>query len=200
MPGILRGLGYHTLQIGMRHYADAEDAHPLGGFDAANYRWSRFDDLQVSAAARDETQVFQAAVAERLSDRLGQMFGFKRFVSTFEHVQGRTVSPYWSDARRVETLVQSFATAAEPWFVHRTCWTRTAVRIVRAISISLAIREQPLATVSRRKRMKTSGSHRSTRGCGTPRAHRRCIQLRSHVGVDYDRTGAADDQVPQDAS
>jgi Sulfatase len=118
LPGILRGLGYHTLQIGMRHYADAEDAHLLGGFDAANYRWSRFDDLQVSAAARDETQVFQAAVAERLSDRLGQMLGFKRFVSAFEHVQGRTVSPYWSDARRVETLVQYFGTAAEPWFVH----------------------------------------------------------------------------------
>ena len=118
LPGILKGLGYHTLQIGMRHYADAEDAHLLGGFDAANYRWSRFDELQVSAAARDETQVFQAAVAERLSDRLGQMLGFKRFVNTFEHVQGRTVSPYWSDARRVETLVQYFATAAEPWFVH----------------------------------------------------------------------------------
>jgi hypothetical protein len=118
LPGILKWLGYSTLQVGMRHYADAEDAHLLRGFDAANYRWSRPENLQAATGAGDETQVFRAAVAERLDERLGQIFGFRKFVNGFEQVQGGTVSPYWSDNRRIETMVRYFATAPEPWFAH----------------------------------------------------------------------------------
>lgn len=74
LPGLLKPLGYSTLQLGMRHYADAEDANLLG-FDAANYRWQDLEHLE-GASADDETAVFRRDVAERIDERVGHLFGF----------------------------------------------------------------------------------------------------------------------------
>jgi hypothetical protein len=116
LPGLLKTLGYSTLQIGMRHYADAEDANLLG-FDAANYRWQNLEEVRPGRGL-DEADVFRRAVAERLDDRLGRLFGLPPVASAFAHVEGRAVAPEWRDDRRVETLERYFQQAAEPWFVH----------------------------------------------------------------------------------
>jgi arylsulfatase A-like enzyme len=116
LPALLKPLGYSTLQIGMRHYADAEDVN-LFGFDAANYRWDDRIDRHERAPS-SETDVFRGAVAERLDARLGRLLGLPPVADPFAHVEGQTIDPAWRDDRRVATLVRYFADAPEPWFVH----------------------------------------------------------------------------------
>ena len=57
--GNSQGAWLHTLQIGMRHYADAEDAHLLGGFDAANYRWSRLETFRSARQPETKRRCFE---------------------------------------------------------------------------------------------------------------------------------------------
>lgn len=116
LPQMLKERGYFTLQLGMRHYADAEDANLLG-FDAANYRWQRLEDVH-AGSSRDEVDVFRGLVAERLDERLAQLMGSRHVIDGLAHVEGRKESPYWSDERRVATLVRSFPILRQPWFVH----------------------------------------------------------------------------------
>jgi Sulfatase len=117
LPMILKGLGYTTLQVGMRHYADAEDVN-LMGFDAANYRWQNLEEVKPGEGTADETDVFRSAVAERLDERLGRLFGMPPVTDGFAHVEGRAVAVEWRDERRVATLERYFHEAREPWFVH----------------------------------------------------------------------------------
>ena len=117
LPVLLKALGYTTLQIGMRHYADAEDTN-VRGFDAANYRWQSLEEVDPDAPPADETDVFRSAVAERIDERLGRLLAISPAADTFAHVEGRQVVPQWRDERRVTTLVRYFEQAPEPWFVH----------------------------------------------------------------------------------
>jgi hypothetical protein len=117
LPMLLKQLGYTTLQLALRHYADAEDVN-LFGFDAANYRWQNLRELKPEDTAASETDVFRSAVAERLDDRLAHLLFLAPVADTFAHVEGRVVVPKWRDERRVATLVDYFAEAPEPWFVH----------------------------------------------------------------------------------
>jgi hypothetical protein len=57
-------------------------------------------------------------VAERLDQRLAHLLFMEPVADTFAHVEGRAVVPKWRDDRRVATLVDYFARAPEPWFVH----------------------------------------------------------------------------------
>lgn len=116
LPGLLKPLGYSTLQLGMRHYADAEDANLLG-FDAANYRWQDLEHLE-QRSGDDETAVFRRDVAERIDERVGHLFGLRHAIDVYAHVEGKKESPYWKDERRVETLTRYLPAAPEPWFVH----------------------------------------------------------------------------------
>lgn len=119
LPALLKQQGYTTLQIGMRHYADAADVN-LFGFDAANYRWEELDDVGEGAAPApgNATAVFRDTVEERLAERLGHLFGARPAADGFAHVQGTRQSEIWRDERRVRTLTRYFAQAGEPWFVH----------------------------------------------------------------------------------
>jgi arylsulfatase A-like enzyme len=114
---VLKPMGYTTLQIGMRHYADAEDAN-LIGFDAANYRWQRIEDVGESGGPAGQTDVFRSAVVERFDERAARLFGAAGAIDGFAHIQGETNTPYWSDDRRVDTLMRYFEVAREPWLVH----------------------------------------------------------------------------------
>ncbi len=116
LPAFLKSLGYAALQLGMRHFADAEDANLLG-FDAANYRWQRVDQKERTGPS-DEADAFRIAVAERLDERLGQLFGVRHAINGFAYIEGRQESPYWRDERRVSTLLRYFSSAPQPWFVH----------------------------------------------------------------------------------
>jgi arylsulfatase A-like enzyme len=116
LPALLKPRGYTSLQLGMRHYADAEDANLLG-FDATNYRWQDLEHLP-SDSEENEPAVFRSAVAERIDERVGHLFGLHHAIDAYAHIEGREESPYWKDERRVATLMRYLPTASEPWFVH----------------------------------------------------------------------------------
>ena len=117
LPYLLKDLGYTTLQLGMRHYADAEDTNVFG-FDAANYRWQDLGDHQGGQVEPDETAVFREEVRERIGQRIDRLLGEPPAPDVFAHVEGRAVAPQWRDDLRVKTLVRYFKSAPRPWFVH----------------------------------------------------------------------------------
>lgn len=118
LPGILKSLGYSTIQIGMRHYADAEDANLRGGFDEANYRWQRLLDSDRTASADARVTWFRRTTLERLEDRILHITEIRHMPDEFAEIIHEKDSPYWSDARRVETLLEFFENTPEPWFAH----------------------------------------------------------------------------------
>lgn len=116
-PMLLKSLGYTTMQLGMRHYADAEDTN-VHGFDAANYRWQKLGDPSGEGGRASDTDVFRTAVSERMDDRFARLLATRPVGDSFAHVEGRSVDPQWKDERRVATLEGYFAQAPRPWFVH----------------------------------------------------------------------------------
>jgi arylsulfatase A-like enzyme len=116
LPGLLKPLGYTSLQLGMRHYADAEDANLLG-FDAANYRWQDLGQVARTSTV-DEAALFRRDMADRLDERIGHLFGWRHAVDVYAHVEGKKESPFWKDDRRVETLTRYLPSAPEPFLVH----------------------------------------------------------------------------------
>lgn len=118
LPGILNRSGYRTLQLSMRHFADAEDANLLDGFDRTNYRWENRLSIEAVEQTWDLARPFRLAVVDRIEARLSSLFGLRRVGNEFAEVTGQTADPFWSDARRIETLLQFVDEAAEPWFAH----------------------------------------------------------------------------------
>lgn len=116
LPGILRQHGYRTLQLTMKHYADAADANLVGAFDLANYDWEMLRLGRVDNAT-DTARVFRLQVFDRLQERLTRIFAGKDRAS-FAFVIGKSDPPYWSDDRRVKTLIDFMTSSAEPWFAH----------------------------------------------------------------------------------
>jgi hypothetical protein len=116
LPGILRKHGYRALQLTMKHYADAADVNLVGAFDMANYDWEMLRLGRVDNAT-DTARVFRLQVFDRLQDRLTRIFAAKDRDS-FAFVIGEKKPPYWSDGRRVKTLIEFMAETDEPWFAH----------------------------------------------------------------------------------
>lgn len=116
LPGILKTHGYRTLQLTMKHYADASDANLVGAFDLANYNWETFRLVSVEKAT-DTARVFRLQIYERLEDRLTRIFAAKDR-DAFRFVIGKRKPPYWSDDRRVKTLLRFISETKEPWFAH----------------------------------------------------------------------------------
>ena len=118
-------------------------------------------------AAGDESDVFRRAVAERLDERIGHLFGLRHAIDAYAQVEGREESPYWSDERRVDTLISTCRPRRSPGSCTRTSWTRTAARITRRQwcsrdPIVRAMRSQPAA----RGRRQRAAGHRSLRASG----------------------------------
>ena len=59
-----------------------------------------------SAPPGDDIDVFRRAVAERLDERIGYLFGLRHAIDAYAQVEGRRESPYWRDERRVDTLIR----------------------------------------------------------------------------------------------
>lgn len=118
LPAILNRSGYRTLQLSMRHFADADDANLLGGFDRANYRWENRLSNRLAEHSYDSARVFRLAAIDRLDARLARIFGSRAVANDFAQVTGEATDPFWSDARRIETLLAFVDEEVSPWFAH----------------------------------------------------------------------------------
>lgn len=123
LPGLLNRDGYNNLQLTMRHQADAGDANLEGAFDWANYRWSDGAAPMMHRSTNrwgdvPELYSFRNKLHERVRERMAHILWMRDSVNDFEHLIGRKLSPYWSDTRRIDTLIDFIHRRPQPWFVH----------------------------------------------------------------------------------
>lgn len=118
LPGIARRSGYRTMQLTMRHFADAEDANLQGGFESANYRWENRLSTSGVQDLYDSPRAFRLAAVDRLNARLGRIIGTSGPSRDYAHIIGAAEDPFWSDARRLRTLFSFFDAGDQPWLAH----------------------------------------------------------------------------------
>ncbi|MFZ5876249.1 MAG: sulfatase-like hydrolase/transferase [Nitrospirota bacterium] len=128
LPGILKRLGYYTVDISIRHFADAYDLNLQNGFDVASGRTLGATDdgwgltgwaWGTANPMLNSTAYFLGRIEERLSGRLRHAFGLEKGVNPFDEVAGageRMTFP--SDSKRLSDLGRVFDEHREPFFAH----------------------------------------------------------------------------------
>ncbi len=123
LPGILRELGYYTMDSSVRHFADPYDLNIRAGFDEANGR-----SLPNTRAARSMTRLLgQPSVylleqtIDRVSQRTARVFQGAQHVSPMDEVR-EADSKGVNDPTRLANLIQFLRDAPDqgrtPFFVH----------------------------------------------------------------------------------
>ncbi|HQF21744.1 MAG TPA: sulfatase-like hydrolase/transferase [Kiritimatiellia bacterium] len=119
LPGLLRQLGYFTLDIGARHFADAYDLNMQHAFHEANGRRERRGGWGCFRQRGLSTGYFLAATSERLTERLRHLVGARDMESTYEQVAGEHAGDTVDDEPRLRRLLQLIQQPpAQPFFVH----------------------------------------------------------------------------------
>ena len=118
LPGILKQLGYYTVEIGVPHYVDAFTVNLQRGFDLVNNRtleessWIHF----LQGAGIDNTIYFNSLLTERITARLNHIFYIQKMVNPIDKVTNP--SDYIEDEERVEQLIEIINSSDRPFFVH----------------------------------------------------------------------------------
>lgn len=123
LPGILRRLGYRTMYIGMRQYADPFTYNLRDGFDSASGRQIT-GDKQFSGAPRriavaySSEIYFLAQMYWRVAERLLHAADIEPMVNPFLEVKKQSRDYGWSDEKRVVEILEYIKEASSPFFVH----------------------------------------------------------------------------------
>jgi arylsulfatase A-like enzyme len=128
LPGILKRLGYYTVDISIRHFADAYDLNLQNGFDVASGRtlgaegrgWGLTGWTTGTAnPTLNTTAYFLGRIEERLGGRLRHAFGLEKGVNPFDEVGGKgEVMTFPSDSKRLSDLGRVLDENREPFFAH----------------------------------------------------------------------------------
>jgi arylsulfatase A-like enzyme len=118
LPGILKRLGYSTLELGVNHYVDAYQMNVRNGFDAVNGRSLGDDSLYQSLQGRgyDDTFYFGMQLAERIAERLRHIF----FIAQMENPFATVTEPteWLMDDARLASLLELINSSDQPFFAH----------------------------------------------------------------------------------
>jgi len=122
LPGILKQLGYHTLQLSMRHYGDAYDLNLRDAFDESNFRslsaitWGERVVLGHSSnSAYVSSLYFLEQIYGRLEERVLHAFGVRVMANPYEEVNTQTGI---TDGHRMAALMKFLGRPSEPFFAH----------------------------------------------------------------------------------
>jgi hypothetical protein len=124
LPGLLRHLGYRSLHISIRYYADAWDMNLQDGFDVSTFR--RRTPLRLRAVLGDDVAYFFDHSVERVRDRLWHVFGAGAPTAVAEvqlqSQEGRvTHDPRAidsADPERMKALLEFMRDGDAPFFAH----------------------------------------------------------------------------------
>ncbi len=91
LPGILQSSGYRTIDISVRHYADAYDLNIRRGFDRSNGRSENIDFLSVSEyrqlqGVTGDAGYFLRQSYERLQERVFHLVGVQEMQNSYQKV------------------------------------------------------------------------------------------------------------------
>jgi hypothetical protein len=118
LPGILKRLGYHTVDLSVPYFGDALTLNMQGGFDIANEK-SGTDNIFVQTGRTlggGDTAYLVDTMLQRISDRLLHIFFLKSMINPFEKV----IEPARraDEQKRFDELISVLEGSAEPVFVH----------------------------------------------------------------------------------
>jgi glucan phosphoethanolaminetransferase (alkaline phosphatase superfamily) len=118
LPGILKRLGYHTIDLSVPYFGDALTLNMQGGFDIANQR-SGTDSFVVKTSrivGGGDTAYFVNTMLQRISERLLHIFYIKPMINPFETV----IEPARreDEQKRFDELISVLETSVDPVFVH----------------------------------------------------------------------------------
>ena len=118
LPGILKRLGYHTVDLSVPYFGDALTLNMQGGFDIANER-SGVDNLVVKLSrllGGGDSAYFTDAMTQRVSDRLQHIFFIKQMINPYDTV----IKPAKreTEQKRFNELVSVLEDSKAPVFVH----------------------------------------------------------------------------------
>jgi hypothetical protein len=120
LPGILRGLGYHTAQLTIRHYADAFDMNLRRGFDLANERsasWSDEVGEALEASLGSDAAFFVEQTGARVRDRVLHLLGLRDMADAYATVTARR-RVRAGDLENLRALDALLAEGERPLFAH----------------------------------------------------------------------------------
>jgi hypothetical protein len=119
LPGILRSLGYKTVQITSPYYLDANTLNLAEGFDEVKTRsgvfYSKYIGM-ISKVLPHDKALFTDEIIKRLADRIRHIFFIQRMVNPYLQVTGMT-EPLL-DIERLELIKHEMRTSKQPLFIH----------------------------------------------------------------------------------
>jgi arylsulfatase A-like enzyme len=117
LPGILKHMGYKTVEIGTTYYVDAKKLNLQDGFDIVNnvsFENPLLDALQ-PVLGNSSSAFFIQTVFERASDRLLHIFFIKEMENPFQQVNNPNAR--MTDDERVDQIINLLETSDKPVFV-----------------------------------------------------------------------------------
>ncbi len=122
LPGVLRLLGYSTMDVSLEYYADPFDLNMRGAFDSANFRAE--GDIQFASSLPMTWQVrfdgeiyFLEQFAKRIVDRLAHMTGIRDLGNPY-FVVTHTGSENHLDEQILDRTVNLMENTSRPFFLH----------------------------------------------------------------------------------
>ena len=118
LPGILKRLGYQTVDLSVAYFGDALTLNMQGGFDIAKQRSGK--DRPVVRITRflggGDSAYFVDTMMQRISDRLLHIFFLKPMVNPYEAV----IKPAdrENEQKRFDELIAALHNSDKPVFVH----------------------------------------------------------------------------------
>jgi arylsulfatase A-like enzyme len=120
LPGVMRQLGYHGIEIGERHYADSNAQGMRQAFQVANSRTLVADAIGPwlwYGTRFPSERTFLGLTGERIRERLAHALGIADMPEAI--LAPTEQQPAWtSDERRIEALAREIERAPRPFFAH----------------------------------------------------------------------------------
>lgn len=127
LPGILQRAGYKTIDISVRHYADAYDLNIRRGFDYSNSRTENLkfvsnSNLWKLQKVAGDSGYFLRQSYERLQERILHLLGLQEMQNPYHAVTQPWRSQRWrwngSDPKRVDELLSFISGNKGRYFIH----------------------------------------------------------------------------------
>jgi arylsulfatase A-like enzyme len=118
LPGILKQLGYTTVQITMPYYGDAYERNVQEGFEIVNSRSVNMNPLasEFARMGGDSSFYFSGLIIQRISERLKHIFFIQKMENPYKAVT-EPVSDIHDDQRLAE-MIDYLDKAKGPLFLH----------------------------------------------------------------------------------
>jgi len=118
LPGILKELGYKTVEITVPHYLDATELNVLNGFDQVNDELVNNGPViqKLRTVISNDIVFFLETIYERISDRLFQIFYIHQMDNPWLIVTQASAPE--GDEKRLAQLDEIIKQENQPFFVH----------------------------------------------------------------------------------